>query len=196
MDYESRLGLGGVSREPLGLAVVKIAATSGPRPRLAASEPSAAQVKLHIDHGYDAVLRGMRGENPPGVLLDHRGKKMRSVDEGDTLHFTLTELLNAVGIESLDSPNTAGAVAESVGSPTYFRGADISQASRGGAAAATWIVHGDESRRRRGRDVDSPWRRVAATGFDVGNFGRRRRASQVPHDGAHDRAADRVHEQD
>ena len=32
------------------------------------------------------------------------------------------------------------------------------------AAVATWIVRGDESRRGgRGRDVDSPWRQVAAT---------------------------------
>ena len=30
------------------------------------------------------------------------------------------------------------------------------------AAAATSIFRGDESRRRRGRDADSPWRRVAA----------------------------------
>ena len=34
--------------------------------------------------------------------------------------------------------------------------------SRGGAAAATWIFRGAESRRRRGRDVDIPRRRVAA----------------------------------
>ena len=29
--------------------------------------------------------------------------------------------------------------------------------SRGGAAAATWIFRGDESRRRRGYNVDIPW---------------------------------------
>ena len=34
---------------------------------------------------------------------------------------------------------------------------------RGDAAAATWIVRGDESRRRRGYDVDIPRRRIAAT---------------------------------
>ena len=34
---------------------------------------------------------------------------------------------------------------------------------RGDAAAATWIFRGDESRRCRGRHVDSPRRRVAAT---------------------------------
>ena len=33
---------------------------------------------------------------------------------------------------------------------------------RGGAAAATWLFRGDNSRRRRGRDVDVPGRRVAA----------------------------------
>ena len=51
--------------------------------------------------------------------------------------------------------------------------ADVVQASTfaarmPNAAAATWIVRGDESRRRRGRDVDSPWRRVAATTWKFG----------------------------
>ena len=39
----------------------------------------------------------------------------------------------------------------------------IVSTSRGHAAAAPWRFRGDESRRRRGRDVDLPWRRVAAT---------------------------------
>ena len=39
--------------------------------------------------------------------------------------------------------------------------ANLSPTNRGDAAAATWIVRGDESRRRRGRDVDIRWRRVA-----------------------------------
>ena len=34
----------------------------------------------------------------------------------------------------------------------------MSLTNRGDAAAATWIFRGDESRRRRGRDVDIPWR--------------------------------------
>ena len=34
---------------------------------------------------------------------------------------------------------------------------------RADGIASTWIVRGDESRHRRGRDVDSPWRRVAPT---------------------------------
>ena len=37
------------------------------------------------------------------------------------------------------------------------------ETSRGAAAAATWIVRGDKARRRRGRDVDIPRRRVVAT---------------------------------
>ena len=45
--------------------------------------------------------------------------------------------------------------------PRRRRSCDV-EASRGGAAAATWIVRGDESRRRRGCDVDSPRRRIAA----------------------------------
>ena len=45
----------------------------------------------------------------------------------------------------------------------YFCRADLPQTSRGDAAAATCIFRGDESRRRRGRDVCIPRRRVAAT---------------------------------
>ena len=44
----------------------------------------------------------------------------------------------------------------------YFRRADLPKTGRGDAAATTWIVRGDETRRRRGHDVDSPRRRVAA----------------------------------
>ena len=40
------------------------------------------------------------------------------------------------------------------------RGCDL-QTGRGGAAAATWKFRGDESRRRRGRDVNSSRRPVA-----------------------------------
>ena len=39
--------------------------------------------------------------------------------------------------------------------------ADIPRMGRGGAATATWIFRGDESRRRGGGDVDIPWRQVA-----------------------------------
>ena len=56
----------------------------------------------------------------------------------------------------------------------YFRRADMPQTGRGdsgysvetsrcAAAAATWKFRGDGSRRRRGRDVEIPCRRVAAT---------------------------------
>ena len=38
----------------------------------------------------------------------------------------------------------------------HVRRADVPQTSRGDAAAATWIFREDESRRRRGRDVDIP----------------------------------------
>ena len=43
----------------------------------------------------------------------------------------------------------------------YVRRAEVSPTNRGDAAAATWIVRGDESRRR--RDVDIPRFQVAAT---------------------------------
>ena len=44
---------------------------------------------------------------------------------------------------------------------TYFRRAYLPTTGGGDAAAAMRIVRGDESRRRRGYDVDVPWRRVA-----------------------------------
>ena len=43
----------------------------------------------------------------------------------------------------------------------YFRRADISLMNRGDAAAATWIVRGDESWRRRLCDADILWRSAA-----------------------------------
>ena len=43
------------------------------------------------------------------------------------------------------------------------RGDAAASTGRGDAAASTWIFRGDESRRRRGRDVDILRRRVAAT---------------------------------
>ena len=43
----------------------------------------------------------------------------------------------------------------------YFCRVDVLPTSRGDAAAATWIFRGDESRRRRGRDADIPWGKVA-----------------------------------
>ena len=44
------------------------------------------------------------------------------------------------------------------GEPSLFRRADLPKTSRGDAAAATWMFGGDESRRRRGHDVDNRWR--------------------------------------
>ena len=42
--------------------------------------------------------------------------------------------------------------------PSYVRRADLPSTNRGAAAAATWIVRGDESRRRRGSEPDRPRR--------------------------------------
>ena len=39
---------------------------------------------------------------------------------------------------------------------SYVRRVDMSLTNRGDAAGATWIFRGNESRRRRGRDVDIP----------------------------------------
>ena len=41
---------------------------------------------------------------------------------------------------------------------TLQKSSNSMETSRGAAAAATRIFRGDESRRRRGRDVDIPWK--------------------------------------
>ena len=81
--------------------------------------PFVDDIVIYVDHGYDAVGRDVQGNNPEGVLQNHKNDKIKDFDEGESLRFTLTELLNAAGIDSLDALNSAGAVAESVGSPTY-----------------------------------------------------------------------------
>ena len=59
----------------------------------------------------------------------------------------------------------------------YFHRADRSPTNRGDAAAATRTFPEDES--RRGRDVDGPWRRVAATWTSRGGERLRRRYDTV-----------------
>ena len=47
-----------------------------------------------------------------------------------------------------------------VAAKTRPRGGESAETSRGEDAAATWTLRGDVSRRRRGRDVNRPWRQV------------------------------------
>ena len=53
------------------------------------------------------------------------------------------------------------------GSTPRPRRGDSVEAGRGAAAAATWIFRGGGSRRRRGCDVDTPWRRIAAAATEL-----------------------------
>ena len=73
-----------------------------------------------------------------------------TVDWIDSLNLTVTKEWTPWEAEHLDTTakQRAGYTKE------YFRRADISL-NRGAAAAATWIIHVDESWRRRGRDVRS-----------------------------------------
>ena len=48
---------------------------------------------------------------------------------------------------------------------TYCRRADLSPTNRGDAAGVTWILRGDESRRRRGCDADSSSRPARAFSY-------------------------------
>ena len=53
-----------------------------------------------------------------------------------------------------------------------FCRAELQKTGRGDAAAATWIFRGDRSWRRRGRDVDIPWRRTSHRRYALARNGR------------------------
>ena len=80
------------------------------------------------DSDDEAAARGGGGDDP------------RALPEGvPELRAAFDELLDSLGA-------------------AYVRRADTPQTGRGDAAATTWIFRGDGSRRRRGYDVDIPWR--------------------------------------
>ena len=71
--------------------------------------------------------------------------------EGDGIEFIIDHVLSPRGSSKDRSRRRRGREWISV------------ETSCGAAAAATWIFCGDELRRRRGCDVDIPWKRIAAT---------------------------------
>lgn len=81
--------------------------------------PFVDDVMIYIDHGYDAFARKISGTNPQTSAFDNHDKRIRKFREESSMHFTLTELLNAAGIDSLDAYNADGAIEGSVGAPRY-----------------------------------------------------------------------------
>ena len=100
------------------------------------------------------------------------GDEFRAYRYGDCVYFACVTL-STLGLGDYVPKNTrvfsnaftfifvAGGLSWASVSLQYFRRADLSLMNCGDAAAATWIFRGDESRPRRGCDVDIPWRRVA-----------------------------------
>ena len=67
-----------------------------------------------------------------------------------------SECLPNCSVSPFFSAFVAEGLVDAVCAHSYVRRADVPKASRGDAAAATWLCRGDESRRRRGCDVDHP----------------------------------------
>ena len=118
--------------------------------RLVEDEPSAAAILLAhaaADHRYDIMQQvlasDVMGNSPLSFTVGEPGKpiSLQTNARATALDHAIVSK-NVVGIGLL--------------SAAYSCRADIPQTRRGAAAAGTWIVRGDASRRRRGWDVDSP----------------------------------------
>ena len=108
-------------------------------------------------HGFGNVIEQMMGGYERARNCGHAGLQLITADE-------LAADIPA-GQKRFGPPDRYRRICERLGcenATLVFRGADIPQTCRGGVAGATRIFRGDGSRRRRGRDVDNLWRRVAA----------------------------------
>ena len=105
---------------------------------------------------------------PPGLrekLLDYDGETAAksNTPDGDEISYavanpgwwSLYPVTRHRGTVRFDEADDATRMTWTVES---FRRADLPKTGHGDAAAATWIFSGDESRRRRGCDVDIQWR--------------------------------------
>ena len=85
----------------------------------------------------------------PTMLVVHTASEEAKVEAVISEYVTLKHTRDARN----DRGYAAGEFDE--GYRVYVPGADIPRTGRGGAAAPTWIIRGDES-----RGCDGPWRRV------------------------------------
>ena len=121
---------------------------AGVKIRVVAFSPDGAYLAVGDDKG-GATLYDCRGKKPkkwPPVKRFPAPAAALALAEGASVACAAF----AYGPLTLCVARGAG------GAAAYFRCADIPRMSRGDAAVGTWIFRGNESRRRRGWDVDIP----------------------------------------
>ena len=88
--------------------------------------PGVDDIEIFVEHGFTAVQRGVSKLMPKttvwkesGDWKDDKNKPEESFDEKNPFKMKLTDLLKLAGIDSIDAPNYAGAVAASEGTPAF-----------------------------------------------------------------------------
>ena len=88
--------------------------------------PGVDDIEIFVEHGFTAVQRGVSKLMPKttvwkksGDWKDDKNKEEESFNERKPFKMKLKDLLKLAGIDSIDAPNHAGAVADSVGTPKY-----------------------------------------------------------------------------
>ena len=89
--------------------------------------PGVDDIEISVEHGFTAVQRGVSKLMPKTTVWKKSGDWEGKQDDDAEVSFnekkpfamTLKELLKLAGIDSIDAPNHAGAVAGSVGVPKY-----------------------------------------------------------------------------
>ena len=89
--------------------------------------PGVENIEISVEHGFTAVQRGVSKLMPKTTVWKKSGDWEGKQDDDDEESFnekkpfamTLKEMLKLAGVDSIDAPNHAGAVAGSVGVPTY-----------------------------------------------------------------------------
>ena len=115
-------------------------------------------------HGWNTAFALTHNSKPasqetsPGDIMTWHALVLDPANDDDKVAEITGAAINARRLRSssVDRPWTGRGDAVAA---TWIVPGDESRRRRG---RATWIFGGDGSRRRRGRDVDSPWRRVAA----------------------------------
>jgi len=80
--------------------------------------PGIDSMELGIGHSFRTLSRGSQA-NVETTLVNMDGTPIKTIPAGTPISLSLTELLNASGIPSLDAPNELGTVADSIGVPKF-----------------------------------------------------------------------------
>ena len=88
--------------------------------------PGVDDIEIFVEHGFTAVQRGVSKLMPKttvwkksGDWKDTKNKEEESFSEEKPFKMKLRDLLKLAGVDSIDAPNYAGAVADSEGTPAY-----------------------------------------------------------------------------